>query len=244
MKVQWKPIEKFDGLYLISSTGLVFSTRSNRLIKQQLSNVGYYRVEINIDGKARKYSVHRLVAETFIPNPNNYPIVNHKDENPNNNHVSNLEWCTHKYNSNYGDCQRKIRENTTLKYGADNPASIPVYQFSQDGEFIAEYASAKEAADITGFEVKSISKARTGKLKTYKGYAWRTTKEFKTVQPRPSFKLAGAVLQYDKQGNFIRRYEVPNDTKKYGFDANAVRDVCRGKLTNHKGYKFIYEECK
>jgi len=244
MKVQWKPIEEFDGLYLISTTGHVFSTRSNRLIKQQLSNVGYCRVEINVDGKAQKHGVHRLVAEAFIPNPNGHPVVNHKDENPRNNNVENLEWCTYQYNSNYGTCQQKIREHTTYKYGADNPTSIPVYQFAKDGEFVAEYASAKEAADITGFEFKSISKARTGKLKTYKGYVWRTTKDFDSVKPRPSFKLAGALLQYDKQGNFIRRYEIPNDTKKYGFDANAVRDVCRGMLTSHKGYKFIYEECK
>lgn len=105
--MNWKPIEKYDGLYLISDDGKIFSVRSNKLLKPQIQKTGYIKIEFNIDGKHKKEYIHRLVAEAFIPNPNNYPIINHKDENPQNNCVDNLEWCTYQYNTSYGNCIKK-----------------------------------------------------------------------------------------------------------------------------------------
>ena len=107
--MNWKEIENTNGRYLVSDDGRVFSVLSNRIIKQQLNNTGYYRVELNINGVVKRLLVHRIVAKAFIPNPNNYEYVNHKDENHKNNHVDNLEWCTPKYNTNYGTCiQRRV----------------------------------------------------------------------------------------------------------------------------------------
>lgn len=122
---EWKPIKGYEGLYEISNYGRVKSLEriipmpqgmknsQLRKIKSKLRKQcirGMYKcVHLYKDGKCEKYSVHRLVATAFIPNPNNYPCVNHKDENKLNNHVDNLEWCSYGYNNSYGNgyVQRK-----------------------------------------------------------------------------------------------------------------------------------------
>lgn len=96
----WKDIKGYEGLYQISNCGNVKSLKTNKNLYLSDSK-GYQRVGL-YKGKRIMYAVHRLVAETFIPNPNNYPCVNHKDYNKKNNNVTNLEWCNHKYNNNYG----------------------------------------------------------------------------------------------------------------------------------------------
>ena len=115
-EVEWKDIPNYENLYQISNYGDVKRLnsydsrghlRNSRLRKPRISNKGYLQIGLHKNGKETKFSVHRLVAESFIPNPDNLPVINHKDENPLNNYVSNLEWCTYKYNSNYGDCQKK-----------------------------------------------------------------------------------------------------------------------------------------
>ena len=80
--------------YLIDENGNIFSTKLNRFIVQSVSNKGYHRVSLNQSKYKRQYQLHRLVAETYIPNPKNKPQVNHIDGNKSNNHVSNLEWVT------------------------------------------------------------------------------------------------------------------------------------------------------
>ena len=106
MEEIWKDIKGYEGLYQVSNLGRVRNIKYGRLLKY--GYVGEYnRVTLYSDSKPDYRMVHRLVAESFIDNPNNYPIVNHKDENKSNNVVSNLEWCTMTYNLNYGDCQIK-----------------------------------------------------------------------------------------------------------------------------------------
>ena len=103
----WKDIEGYEGLYQISNKGRVKSLGNNKNRKEKIlsckpNNKGYLRVNLYKNGKKKHFSVHRLVAIAFIPNPNNLLEVNHKDENKENNHVKNLEWCTSEYNNNYG----------------------------------------------------------------------------------------------------------------------------------------------
>ena len=122
----WKDIQGYEGYYQVSNEGRVKSLerdvewrgtirhQSERILKESTHNRGYKRVRL-CDGKSNIKLVHRLVAEAFIPNPNNYPMINHKDENPSNNRVENLEWCTAQYNNTYNDrhikCAAKIAKS-------------------------------------------------------------------------------------------------------------------------------------
>lgn len=103
MEEEWRDIKGYEGLYQVSNLGRVKSlnykrTRKEWILKPNTINGGYLQIRLN----EKCYLVHRLVAEAFIPNPNNYPCINHKSEIKTQNNVENLEWCTHKYNANYG----------------------------------------------------------------------------------------------------------------------------------------------
>ena len=100
----WKDIKGYEGFYQISNKGNVKSLRRDRerILKSEIGKRGYPYVVFSVGGKRKTFKIHRLVAENFVPNPNNFPQVNHKDENKTNNSVENLEWCTSEYNCNYG----------------------------------------------------------------------------------------------------------------------------------------------
>lgn len=106
--------------------------------------------------------MHRLVAKAFISNPNNYPVVNHKDENPNNNSVNNLEWCDEVYNTNYGTGIDRRTKKQIKK----------VYQYDSEGNLLKEWTSATECFRKTGFSNKGISKCCNGIKPSYKGFKW------------------------------------------------------------------------
>lgn len=109
----WKEVQGFENRYLVSNNGKVYSLLANRILKTCISNRGYELVCLrNEVGKRKQYTVHRIVANAFVPNPNDYPIVNHIDENKLNNNVNNLEWCDYSYNNNYNH----IREQSTNTY--------------------------------------------------------------------------------------------------------------------------------
>lgn len=113
--MEWRTIEGFED-YAVSDTGLVMRIRFKRMgrdniLKPRDNGRGYYRVTLMKDAKPHQLSIHRLVAFAFIPNPHNLPFINHKDENPSNNNVDNLEWCDQKYNMNYGTLKQRQRDN-------------------------------------------------------------------------------------------------------------------------------------
>lgn len=109
----WKDVVGWEGLYQVSNEGRVKrlsgtnQCSAERLLKPEIMKHGYQRYKLYDSGRNQKILAHRLVAEAFIPNTNNYPEVNHKDENPSNNRVENLEWCDHTYNMNYGTCRER-----------------------------------------------------------------------------------------------------------------------------------------
>ena len=123
MQEIWKDIKNYEGLYQVSNLGRVksverkvwcernksFKVLKERILKLWKSNCGYLRVVLCIDSKTRYHSIHRLVAEAFIPNPDSLPQVNHKDEDKTNNRIENLEWCSGEYNRNYGTRNERIK---------------------------------------------------------------------------------------------------------------------------------------
>jgi hypothetical protein len=126
MKEIWKEIKDYEGLYQISNLGRVkslekkvgFRKRKEKILKQHFDKDGYVKVYLCKNSKVKFLSVHRLIAQAFIPNPDELPQINHKDENKANNKIENLEWCTCKYNINYGT--RTKRQKETIKNERSN----------------------------------------------------------------------------------------------------------------------------
>lgn len=179
----WKDIKGYEGCYKISNTGKVLSTERtivtkfnnrkhvtrNRLLKPFVNKRGYFIVSLNKNNMKTKYSIHRLVAEAFIPNPSNLPQVNHKDECKSNNCVENLEWCTAKYNVEYSKtllCAQAARQRSVM-------------QFTKNNQPINVFPSSAEASRMTGVCQSNITLACQGKYKTAGGYIWKYYEEEK-----------------------------------------------------------------
>lgn len=163
----WKNIPNYDGLYQISNLGRIRSLYKykgiNNIMGQRIKK-GYCTIGLRKQGKRKWYQVHRLVAQTFIPNPDNLPQVNHKDENKLNNNVENLEWCTVAYNNTYGTRIQKVISKTSKK----------ILQYDLEGNFIKEYKSISNAAKDN--KIKSLSNITMccqGKWKQAGGYIWK-----------------------------------------------------------------------
>lgn len=115
----FKDVKDFEGFYKVSNKGKVYSVKRNELLTPAIGNNRYYKVVLCKNGIKINKSVHRLVAEAFLPNPNSLPVINHKDENRLNNNVENLEWCTYEYNTNYGTHRKKLSESMKKFYNTD-----------------------------------------------------------------------------------------------------------------------------
>lgn len=182
---QWKPVKGYEGIYEVSSLGRVRSlehkarhkSRSGnefmvmykgRIRKPFTNDMGRQSLILKKDGKPHQHRVHRLVAEAFIPNPDNLPEVNHKDENPSNNRVDNLEWCTRDYNLRYGTAIMRIR-NTQLK------RANAVLQLDKEGNVLGKFLSLERAAEAMGCCTQLIKRVCDNKpyCHTAKGYRWK-----------------------------------------------------------------------
>ena len=150
-----KDIKNYEGLYAVTPEGEVWSYKRKKFLKPLVDKNGYLRIMLCKDGQRKMYSLHRIVAEAYIPNPENLPQVNHKDENKTNNCLQNLEWCDAKYNINYGTRNEKTKK--------------PILQFDLDGNFIREWSSATDV----GKEVQgNICNCLKGKLPSAYGFKW------------------------------------------------------------------------
>lgn len=175
---KWLPVVGYEGHYEVSDKGRVRSldrmitmkngitrkTEGRILAPQNSNGQGRYRaVTISRDGIAKRVSIHRLVAEAFIPNPNGFKEINHKDEDKTNNHVENLEWCDRQYNNTYG----------TAKVRAAVTQGKPVLQLDGDGNVINGWPSMGLAAMFTGASQGGISACCRGEISSSGGYGWK-----------------------------------------------------------------------
>ena len=169
----WKSLD-FMGYpdYEVSNWGQVKSFKQGRekLLKFLKGSNEYLNVRLCKNNKAKNFTVHRLVATAFIPNTENLPIINHKDENKQNNHVDNLEWCTHEYNINYGT---RSKARKTKKPKTKKPKRKKILQFSLDNVFIREWETITSINLDLNINIGNICQCCKGKLKTAGGFIWR-----------------------------------------------------------------------
>ena len=172
-KEVWKFI---DDKYQISNYGNFRRIYKNRIRKIKLyeNSNGYLKVKIYNHCKYKHKTVHRLVAQAFIPNPNNYPVINHKDCNKHNNRVENLEWCTYKYNSTHAKKNGRLKNNIALAIEASKK---PIIQYDVKGNLIKKWNSITEASKNLKIELSNISHACKGERKSAGGYRWKYDNE-------------------------------------------------------------------
>lgn len=177
MEEEWRDIKNYEGLYQVSNLGRVKSLDrtivgkngrvfpfKGKVLKPCKMSCDYEQVILANNGIHKNMLVHRLVAQAFLPNPDNLPQVSHKDETPYHNNVENLEWASAKDNINYG-------HRTEL-------ASKKVYQYTLDGVLIKEWKSTSECGR-NGFRQWSVAACCRGEYKKHKGYIWR----YEPMQP-------------------------------------------------------------
>ena len=237
----WKPIPNYEE-YEVSTFGRIkrlaydkpvcgggFQHWNERILSPQPRKNGYQAIILSKKGIVKSFLIHRLVALTFIPNPNNLPQVNHKDENPSNNHVDNLEWCNQKYNSNYGTSKNRIASK--LKNGI---LSKPVQQYSIDGVFVREYPSAKEASRQLGLNVSGIILCCNchPKHKTCGNYQWKYSNSNKKI-----VNIRTWIVQLTKTGKQICAYEsITKASKSTGISRTSISNNLIGKSKSAGGF--------
>ena len=180
MEEIWKDIDGYDGEYQVSNLGNVRSLNYMRrketreLSKKNIK--GYPYVILYKNTKIQRKRIHRLVAEAFIPNPNNLPEVNHKDENKANNRVDNLEWCTHQYNFQYTYNRHPEHKQRIMKEGRKSAIRTKrVIQKNEDGEIICIYPNVHNVYNTIGYDYKSLVRRLEHSDiygKEFHGYIW------------------------------------------------------------------------
>ena len=234
----WKDIEGYEGLYQVSNLGRVKSVLSKKILKQYEDSSHYKRVRFYKDGKHKDYSVHRLVATAFIPNPDKLPCVNHKSEIVSENFADNLEWCSNKYNSNYGTTQaRRVQKRQK-----------PILQYDLNGEFIREWNSVKEAGEYLNISPRRISEVCNYVRKSCGGYIFELKNKNDISQKFHNSminnkKLSKTILQFDLNEKFIKEWpSLQEIQRKTNYSYSNVISCCRGKYKQAYGFIWRYKE--
>lgn len=221
---EWRDVVGYEGLYQVSNLGRVKSIIKERIMAQHDNGNGYLTVSLSMKGKIKKEYIHRLVAEAFIPNPNDKPEVNHLNLKKNDNNIQNLEWNTKKENMNHARCNGVFKD-------------VKVYQYSLDGVYEKEFNSLKEAA--TFHNVKSIGdicRSCKGQRKICKNHIFIYYKSDKILIPKKEFKRVIA-----KKQDVTIEFDSAKEASLYlGVKENSIvcsclrKTKCKGFILNYK----------
>ena len=236
MKEVWKPIPGYEGIYKISSIGRVkslprsasskVSVKAERILSSVDDGKGYRAIKLCKNGKIKRFFIHRLVAMAFIPNPESLPYINHKDENPSNNFVDNLEWCTQKYNANYGNARNKHRK----------AIGRPICCYDINGNLVKEFECYIDAVRY-GHKRRHIEECISGKKLTHHGLYWSNKGE-KPNMRKPISGKAIHVIGYPINGGEPICYNSMIEAEKDGFYGQSISHCVNGKQNTHKGYRW------
>lgn len=186
MRESWKDVKGYEGLYQVSSFGRVkrmtkkvynpgtYSgecTYREKLLSPHIDSVGYYQILLRNKNKIKRVRVHRIVAEAFIDNPNELPVINHKDGNKLNNNIDNLEWCSHSHNTK--EAFRIGLAHHKSLWGSEHPKAKVVYQFDKNNNFIKRWDCIADAQRELRVHGANIYKCCVGKYKTAGGFIWK-----------------------------------------------------------------------
>jgi hypothetical protein len=197
---------------------------------------GYVGLSLSKDGKYENVYIHRLVAKAFIPNPDNLPEVNHKDENKKNNRADNLEWVTTQENINYGTRTQRHRASLV-------PKMKPVVMKATDGTILRKFDCIRDAARQTGIRREGIKKCceHADMFYTAGGFVWEY-KHNENAPVRPVPERRKAVIQMQEDGVEIATYTSAKDAAlATGANASTIKHCCQGRNKHAGGYRWKYK---
>lgn len=247
----WKNIVGYEGYYQISNLGRVKRLQrvcidslgrrmlyKEKILKEMISKqTGYPYVCLSKDNKEEAKNIHTLIADAFIPNPNNLPCVNHIDENRANSVLSNLERCTYSYNNSYGSACAKRK--ATMRKNLEGKHK-PIYQFDMNGNLLNTYnCGVRQLEEKFGFDIETCL---TEKCKTSHGFVFSYNNKFSYTEDRPK-KHQKFVVRLDEHGNEIKRYKsVSEAAKEIGMDRHVFsRSKSDSGEVMVNGMRFVVE---
>lgn len=215
---EWRPIAGFPN-YQVSNRGRVMNLMRGKVLKNRINGHGYEHVALCKNGKQKNYTVHRLVAQAFIPNTDNLPQINHIDECKTNNDVSNLEWCTPSQNQRYSAHHRSCKIN----------------QLTLDGELVKTWESSHQSERELGYKCTYIIAVCKGKRKQAYGYKWEY------ADPEQQRKFNRPIAALTKDGDLIAEYKSAAEAAR-GLKISTTQ-ICfclNGTYKSAHGLRFIY----
>lgn len=249
----WKDVKDYEGIFQVSNLGRVKSmsrlitykdgrsyTSKEKLMSPVLNGDGYPITHFKVGGEGRSVRVHRLVAQAFIENPNNYSEVNHIDEDKTNNHCDNLEWCTRKENMNHGTIKERTRNHPNIVKRLEE-SKVAIIGIHIETEKEIRFESISEA-DKNGFPRRNVGAAITGSDKSCRGYVWLREDEYTEELKRDKLKpFRIKIKQLDDEGNLINAFDEINQAGIFVgvHPSNISRAISNNRKC--KGYKWIRE---
>lgn len=254
----WRPVVGWEGLYEVSSHGRVRSVecdtiryrngkptpyhKRQQLRKQKSTANGYMLVVLHRDSVEKTCLVHRLVAEAFIPNPDNLPEINHKDQDKKNNQTDNLEWCTRKYNMNYGDAHERQRD----------AVSHPIEQLTMDGQHVAYFRSVKELERLSGGryyerDIRRVAQSKTTRHSSVYGFRWRFVEKTDNLtyctepfEPK-NIKSNRRLEQLTMDGRHVAYYKSATEAaKEVGCPFSCIYQATKRISRSSHGYRWRF----